>query len=218
MKALRTFILSLLCICSVHIHAQDSASVNTTTRLLNDTNVITIDTNRIKKHSPKVATKRSLILPGWGQAYNREYWKIPIVWGALGTAAGFWIYNNTWYKRTRFAFTIVADTSRAARLRYPEIDKRLMYNDTTPLSAQSLQFYRNTFRRDRDYSLLYFLAIWALNVADATVFAHLKEFDVSDDLSLKVVPAFDPIRKSTGFSLSLNVKKPEKKKNYFDTR
>jgi hypothetical protein len=156
-----------------------------------------------------------LILPGWGQAYNREYWKIPIVWGALGTAAGFWVYNNTWYKRTRFAFTLVVDTLRD---RYNEIDDRLMYNDTTPLTAQSLQFYRNTFRRDRDYSLLYFLAIWALNIADATVFAHLKEFDVSDDLSLKVVPAFDPVRRSTGFSLSLNVKQPVKKKHYFDTR
>jgi hypothetical protein len=55
-------------------------------------------------------------------------------------------------------------------------------------------------------------------VADATVFAHLKEFDVSDDLSLKVVPDFDPVRKSTGFTLSLNVKQPVKKKNYFDTR
>ena len=93
-----------------------------------------------------------------------------------------------------------------------------MYNDTTPLTAQSLQFYRNTFRRDRDYSLLYFLAIWALNVADATVFAHLKEFDVSDDLSLKVMPDLDPVRRTGGFTLSLNVKQPAKKKNYFDTR
>jgi hypothetical protein len=211
MKALRSSILVLLCFCSLGVYSQDSLS----TRLLADSNAITIDTNRIRKHSPRIATKRSLILPGWGQAYNREYWKIPIVWGALGTAAGFWVYNNTWYKRTRFAFTLVVDTLKN---RYNEIDDRLMYNDTTPLSAQSLQFYRNTFRRDRDYSLLYFLAIWALNVADATVFAHLKEFDVSDDLSLKVIPAFDPVRKSTGFSVSLKVKQPVKKKNYFEAR
>ncbi len=211
MKAFRTSILVILCFCSLGVFSQDSLS----TRLLADSNAITIDTNRIRKHSPREATKRSLILPGWGQAYNREYWKIPIVWGALGTAAGFWVYNNTWYKRTRFAFTLVVDTLRD---RYNEIDDRLMYNDTTPLTAQSLQFYRNTFRRDRDYSLLYFLAIWTLNIADATVFAHLKEFDVSDDLSLKVVPAFDPVRRSTGFSLSLNVKQPVKKKHYFDTR
>jgi hypothetical protein len=212
MKAFRSSILILLCCCSIGVFSQDSLS----TRLLGDTNAITIDTNRIRKHSPRVATKRSLILPGWGQAYNREYWKIPIVWGALGTAAGFWIHNNTWYKRTRFAFTLVVDTNTA---RYGEIHPKLISERTgKPLDAQSLQFYRNQFRKNRDYSLLYFFALWALNVADATVFAHLKEFDVSDDLSLRVMPDFDPVKKSTGFSLSLNVKKPLKKKNYFDTR
>jgi len=212
MKALRSSILIFLCCCSTGVFSQDSVS----TRLLGDTNAITIDTNRIRKHSPKIATKRSLILPGWGQAYNREYWKIPIVWGALGTAAGFWIYNNTWYKRTRFAYTLVVDTNTA---RYNEIHPRLISQRTNlPFDAVALQSLRNSFRKDRDYSLLYFLAIWALNVADATVFAHLKEFDVSDDLSLKVTPAFDPVRKSTGFSLSLNVKQPVKKKNYFVTK
>ena len=215
MKALQSLILLIFCTGSIISNAQDSASVNTSTRLLGDTNVITIDSNRIKRHDPRKATLRSAIIPGWGQIYNREYWKVPIVWGALGTAAGFWIYNNTWYKRTRFAYGLVIDTNRA---RYGEIHDRLMYNDTLPLSAPSLQFYRNEFRKNRDYSLLYFLGIWVLNIVDATVFAHLKEFDVSDDLSLQIKPDLDPVRRTTGFTLSFNVKQPVKKKNYFEAR
>ncbi|MBD0286433.1 MAG: hypothetical protein ICV79_13555, partial [Flavisolibacter sp.] len=51
-------------------------------------------------HSPKKAGIRSAIIPGWGQAYNRRYWKIPIVYGALGVSGGVFIYNVNWYKRT----------------------------------------------------------------------------------------------------------------------
>jgi hypothetical protein len=178
---------------------------------------ITLDTARIKHHNPRIATRRSLILPGWGQAYNKEYWKIPVVWGALGTCVGFWIYNNTWYHRTRFAYSLVVDTATS---RYGEIDHRLINSRTNqPLDALSLQSYRNEFRKNRDYSLLYFFGAWALNVADATAFAHLKEFDVSDDLSLKVKPNLNPFNRSAGISLSLSVKqRGNKMKNFFEAR
>lgn len=182
-----------------------------------DTAKIKIDTPRIKHHNPKVATLRSLILPGWGQAYNREYWKIPVVWGAIGTCIGFWIYNNTWYHRTKFAYEIVIDTLTS---RYSEIHPRLIKTGGSipyqlePLNAESLQFYRNEFRKNRDYSLLYFLGAWALNVADATVFGHLKEFDVSDDLSLKLQPSLNPASRSAGFSLALTIKQPRQGGSY----
>lgn len=211
MKAIRKLILVLCMAGSLWAQAQDSAS----SRLLKDTYAITIDTNRIRKHSPRIATRRSAILPGWGQAYNREYWKIPIVWGALGTAAGVWVYNNTWYQRTKLAYTIVVDQDRS---RYGEINSRLKYNDSTPLNAQSLQFYRNEFRRSRDYSLLYFLGIWALNVVDATVFAHLKEFDVSDDLSIRITPGLDPVQRTAGLHLSMGKKTPSPRKLLIDSR
>jgi len=202
MKALiRTSILFLCCISCICSYAQGT----TLNKPVADTAITNIrpDTSRIKKHSPKIATRRSLILPGWGQAYNREYWKIPVVWGAIGTCAGIWIYNNTWYKRTRSAYILVRDTLTS---RYGEIHERLKFSNGQPLDANSLQNYRNQFRRDRDYSLLYFLAAWALNVADATVFAHLKNFDVSDDLSLKVKPDYNPLTRSGGFTLAFNFK------------
>jgi hypothetical protein len=212
MKAIRIFIFLFCTCCSLHSFSQDTLI----RKPIPDTSKITLDTARIKHHDPKIATRRSLILPGWGQAYNREYWKIPVVWGALGTCIGFWIYNNTWYHKTKFAYSLVVDTLTS---RYGEIDRKLIRPSTgLPLDALSLQTYRNEFRKNRDYSLLYFAGAWALNVADATVFAHLKEFDVSDDLSLKVRPNLNPFNRSAGFSLALSVKQPKKPGNYFEAR
>jgi hypothetical protein len=212
MKAIRIFIFLFCTCCSLHLFSQDTLI----RKPIPDTSKITLDTARIKHHDPKIATRRSLILPGWGQAYNREYWKIPVVWGALGTCIGFWVYNNTWYHKTKFAYSLVVDTLTS---RYGEIDRKLIRPSTgQPLDALSLQAYRNEFRKNRDYSLLYFAGAWALNVADATVFAHLKEFDVSDDLSLKVRPNLNPFNRSAGFSLALSVKQPKKISNYFEAR
>ena len=56
------------------------------------------------KHDPRIATRRSAIIPGWGQAYNREYWKIPLVYGILAIPVGLFIYNNDYYNKTKFAY------------------------------------------------------------------------------------------------------------------
>lgn len=202
MKATTILTLIFLCACSLTARSQDSVRMGTVVAADTAGTTIQLDTPRIKRHDPRIATRRSLIIPGWGQAYNREYWKIPIVWGALGTCVGFWIYNNTWYHRTKFAYQLVVNKETA---RYNEIHPRLISKVTNkPLDAESLQFYRNTFRRDRDYSLLYFAGAWALNIADATVFAHLKEFDVSDDLSMKVKPNLNPFSRTAGLTLAMN--------------
>jgi hypothetical protein len=170
-----------------------------------DTSINIVNGDTIKtvgKHNPGTATLRSLILPGWGQAYNREYWKIPIVYGAIGTMAGFWVFNNMWYKRARDAYDIRVNRPNTA-------DTALINPKLQPLSTSSLQFYRNAYRRDRDYSTLYFILTWALNIVDATVFGHLKNFDVSEDLSLKINPV---LRKSgSGVSLVLGLKSPTRK-------
>ncbi|MGI8637597.1 MAG: DUF5683 domain-containing protein, partial [Segetibacter sp.] len=78
-----------------------------------------------------------------------------------------------------------------------------------PLSTASLQFYRNAYRRDRDYSTLYFIITWGLNIVDATVFGHLKEFDVSEDLSLRIHPVIK--QSGSGLSLVLGYKNPTHK-------
>src|SRR5471030_2174668 len=145
---------------------KDSARAKTDT-----SGIITIKKDTVPKHNPRIATRRSAIIPGWGQAYNKEYWKIPIVYGILAIPVGFYFYNNSYYKKTKFAFEARFNESQGDTSGVSSIDPELVN-----LSLSSLQNYRNAFRRDRDYSVFWFLVAWGLQVADATVFAHLKQF------------------------------------------
>jgi hypothetical protein len=154
-----------------------------------------------KPHSPKTAAIRSALLPGLGQIYNKKYWKLPIVYGALGTTAGIFIFNLKNYKDTRFAYRVkynmrVFHTDSTS---YPKIR-----NDLKPLSEESLRYYRDQYRRDIDYSALFFLLCWGLNVVDATVDAHLQSFDVSPNLSLRIKPGYSEMAGTNGISLVLN--------------
>lgn len=135
----------------------------------------------MKKHSPRTAAIRSAILPGLGQIYNKKYWKLPIVYGALGVSGAVFNYNLQWYKRTRFAYKVLYgnDTANFGKI-HPDLQVFVDRND-----AASLQNYRDEFRRNIDYSALFFILLWGLNVVDATVDAHLKSFDVSPDLSFQ---------------------------------
>jgi len=154
-----------------------------------------------KKHDPHLATVRSAIIPGWGQAYNRQYWKIPLVYGALAVPASLFVYNNKWYQRTKDAYSILVSGG----------DTNKIYPDLRNVDAQNLQAFRNSFRKDRDYSVLFFLLVWGLNVVDATVFAHLKDFDVSDDLSMRIQPDFNIYTKTPALSVALNFKTKQPK-------
>lgn len=149
------------------------------------------DTSAKKKHTPRGAAIRSAIIPGWGQAYNKKYWKVPIAWAAVGIPAGLFVYNKKWYDRTRYALAVVANNSQSN----PDSMSKV-HDQLKPLvvrgQTSSLLNYRNEFRKNMDYSILFGLLLWGLNVVDATVDAHLRDFDVSEDLSLRVSPAVLP--------------------------
>jgi len=151
-----------------------------------------------QKHNPRIATRRSAIIPGWGQAYNKEYWKIPIVYGLIAIPVSLFFYNDKWYKKTRDAFDIKINRDTA---RFPEIDPLLVN-----LSVNSLQNYRNSFRQGRDYAVIFTLLAWGVNVIDATVFEHLKQFDVSDELSLRIKPSISPINLSPTLGVVISQK------------
>lgn len=221
MKVYRIFILSVTCIaCFTSVSAQDGKRALSKNHLLpvNDTLVkkdtpvkntivvATVKKDTLKKHDPRIATRRSAIIPGWGQAYNREYWKIPIVYGIIAIPTVLYFYNNSYYKKTKFAYEARFKEANNDSSDVPFIDPELKN-----LSISSLQSYRNSFRRDRDYSILYFLLAWGLQVADATVFAHLKDFDVSSDLSLQLKPLLNPQTLGAGVSLTLHLKNPSHK-------
>lgn len=156
----------------------------------------------VHRHSPRKAAIRSAIIPGWGQVYNKKYWKLPLVYGALGTTAGIFKYNVDWYRRTRFAYRVAVtkDTPNYHNV-HPQLQYFVENNQTG-----SLQNARDGFRRNVDYSVLFFLFFWGLNVVDATVDAHLKAFDVSPDLSLKIKAGYSELARTNGIGLVINFK------------
>lgn len=158
----------------------------------------------VAAHSPKKAAIRSAILPGLGQIYNKKYWKLPIVYGALGISGGIFFYNLKNYKDTRFAYRVKYNMRvlRTDSALYSQIKPNLQ-----PLGEESLRFYRNQFRRDIDYSVLFILLLWGLNVVDAAVDAHLKSFDVSPDLSLQFKPGYSELARTNGLSIVLKIGK-----------
>ena len=155
----------------------------------------------VKKHDPRIATRRSAILPGWGQAYNKQYWKIPLAYGIIAIPVGTYIFNNNTYKKLKFAYEARYKQAQGDPSDVPFIDQEL-----TGLSIDNLINYRNAYRRDRDYSVLFFLLAWGFQVVDATVFAHLKEFDVSNNLSMQLRPRLDPISRNAGLSLTFQLR------------
>lgn len=135
-------------------------------------------------HNPRKATIRSAIIPGWGQVYNKKYWKVPIVYAALGVTGYVFFDNIKTYREVRYAYQVTAGKDTA---NFDNVAPYLrVFVENNALS--SLDNYRREFRRNIDYSVLVFLLFWGLNVVDATVDAHLKEFDVSPELSMKLKP------------------------------
>ncbi len=153
-------------------------------------------------HSPRTAAIRSAIIPGWGQVYNKRYWKLPLVYGALGTSAGIFVYNLTWYKRTRYAFKVLysQDTANYKNV-HTKLQALINNND-----VNGLKNYRDEFRRNVDYSVLFFAVLWGLNVVDASVDAHLKSFDVSPELGLQFKAGYSELANTNGLSLILSFK------------
>jgi len=151
------------------------------------------------RHTPKGAAIRSAILPGWGQIYNNKWWKLPIVYAAVGIPIGLYVDNKKFYDQTKYAIAVSnSGTTNPDSLN--KVDSRLR-----PLvdshDTQTLINTRNQVRKYMDYSILFTLVFWGVNVIDATVDAHLRYFDVSNDLSFKIRPAFFPDTRAAGISV-----------------
>jgi hypothetical protein len=162
---------------------------------------------KVKVYNPGKAALRSAILPGWGQIYNKKYWKLPIVYGALGTSASIFIYNLKNYRDTRFAYQAKFKAGAPA---FDSSDLPRIKPKLKNLSQETLRYYRDEFRRDIDYSVLFFVLLWGLNVVDAAVDAHLKAFDVSRDLSVEFRPGRSQMAGTNGMSLIVHIGKTKK--------
>ncbi len=167
-------------------------------------NIFHVDT--AKPYSPKYAILRSAIIPGWGQITNKKYWKLPLVYGALGTTGYIFFRNIKQFKEANAAYKNAIDGIDSNNSLIPEPYHSVISN------PELIKNFRNEVRQNVDYSVLFFIAFWGLNVVDAAVDAHLKTFDVSDNLTLQLKPGYSPVANTNGISLVLNIGKNISKK------
>ncbi len=149
----------------------------------------------VKKYpNPRTAALLSFILPGAGQAYNKKWWKIPIVYGALAGMTWLSIDNDREYQRLKKNYKLLVDGDDLTN------PSEAPY---TFMNANQMKGYRDQFRGYTEKSYLFLGITYLLAVTDAFVDAHLSQFDVSDDLTLRLVP--DIQSASGGFGASFGV-------------
>jgi hypothetical protein len=147
------------------VSAEDTFSVKKTT------------TPGQKPHSVKKAVFYSAVVPGWGQVYNKKWWKVPIIYagfGGLGFAIG---WNAKRWRTYSDAYRIRVDGDTTTIDEFEGV-----YSDA------NLVTLKNYYRRNMDLSIIFTSVLYALNIIDAAVDAHLFEYDISDDLTLRVQP------------------------------
>ena len=146
---------------------------------------------------PARSTVYSLLLPGLGQIYNGEFWKVPLYLGIMAGAVHFTIDNNLQYNRWRDYYNLATSTD-------PTVEK-------PPQSAENAKYFRDLYRRYRDYSILAIALVYLIQVIDANVFAYMQDFEVNDDISMHIEPAVQPMQFATtagpaqGMSVGMSV-------------
>jgi len=139
--------------------------------------------SKAKQYSPRKAGLYSAILPGLGQAYNKKYWKMPIVYGGFIGLSWFIKLNNDDHNQFREALfnDIIGNNQTETVI----LNRK---NDSIPVSEANLRRLIDQRRRDRDYFIILSGIFYLLNIADAHIDAHLKEFDLNEDLQVKLQP------------------------------
>ena len=174
---------------------------------IDSTKITEVPVNAEKVHSPKRATIYSAILPGLGQAYNKKYWKIPIIYAGFGTIGYFIGWNNGYYKTYKLAYSDLTDDDDATdsyldleATQYYDLDNSTDYNNFKSGLSKQQDYYR----RNRDLLIISIVGFYGLNLIDASVDAHLFDFDISEDLSLNWQPSVQTFEKQLVYGVSCN--------------
>lgn len=152
--------------------------------------------------APSKAAFYSAILPGMGQIYNKRYWKAPIAWGLIGSSIYMYTWNNDNYKSFRTAF-------KRRQAGFTDDEFYDLNNGIIPsLDGDDLEYQQKRFQSDRDLWLVVAIGMYALNIVDANVDAHLKQFNIDDDLSIDFEPYFDfnQVTNSPNYGMALIIK------------
>lgn len=186
----------------VSSYAQESAKVNTLQVKAVENNAskvkqITWNTDPL---SPAKAAFYSAILPGLGQIYNKSYWKVPLVYGAIGTGVYFYIRNTKEFDRYQSAY-------KRRLAGYTDDEFYGNRGDGQPrLSTDGLRRAQQFYRRNQELSLLITVGLYALNIIEANVDAHLKQFNVDENLSLEPFIQSNEINAKPQFGITLSYK------------
>lgn len=148
----------------------------------------------VKQHSPKKASIYSAVLPGAGQFYNRKYWKIPIIYLGIGASFSIAEWNKKEYAHYLLAYEYRTDGDDSTI--DPYVDR---------YTESNLNTIKNYHRKNRDLAYIIAAGIYLLNIVDASVDAHLFDFNINDDLSLNLQPSFSVFQGNNIPSLSLTL-------------
>jgi hypothetical protein len=180
----KNIILVLLLIISCNIYGQKLEIDSTKTEI--------VPANDEEVHSPRKATIYSAILPGLGQAYNKKYWKIPIIYVGFGTIGYFIRWNNNYYQTYKQAYSDFTDGNPDTDS-YLDLDATKYYDLENPTDSVNfrtgLSKQQAYYRRNRDLLIISMVGFYGLNIIDASVDAHLFNFDISEDLTMNWQPS-----------------------------
>lgn len=172
---------------------QDSIAVDTSGQM--------VDAGREFFPDPRKASMYSAVFPGLGQIYNRKYWKVPIVYAGFAGLGWYINFSNDQFVRYRNALNFRTDGNPDT------IDE---FADDARYNQDVLVRFKDYYRRQRDLTVILTTVFYALNIIDATVDAHLFQFDVSEDLGMKLSPSFHggglPLAGRQGYNAGMGIK------------
>jgi hypothetical protein len=155
---------------------------------------VKVDYSNSAIKNPKTATLLSAMLPGAGQVYNGKPWKVPIIYAGFAANIYFIDFNNRRYELFKEALAIFDEDPKDPEQPFPSLNRDGLVRNV------------NYWKRNRDLNYFLFIGIYALNIIDANVDAHLSAFDVSDDLTFRFEPSYESLSAGGGNVMGLSLK------------
>jgi hypothetical protein len=184
-------VLSCLITSSFAQRQKDSIAIKQPSTTINDSSKVVLKKDSISFMTPKKIGLYSAILPGFGQFKNKQYWKIPIIYIGVGVAAYSLYSNKKEYDNFRTEYASLLSTG-----------KRNVVKGLGGYNESQLQEGMNYYQSNLDLTYVLTGVGYALQIIDAVVFAHLKGFDVSEDISIRWKPIATP-QGGLGFGLAM---------------
>ncbi len=174
----KLYLIFFIILGAAHAEAQDSLIVERDTVFQNEPDTVAIK-SLAKRYSPRKAILYAAILPGLGQVYNKKYWKLPLVYGGF-YAIGYYInaYNNLYTEYKGYLFENI-EAGRGENVENPTINR----------TTGQLRTIVDKARRERDFMIILLGGMYLLQMVDAHVDSHLKEFDLNPNLQVSIEPS-----------------------------